>query len=412
MISKIKKGIVSIAEVVHLKLFQHEMSDQMIIFLRHLSWSVAGGISASAIMMIFNIYAGRLMGPEEFGKFSLISTISQIFIIPMLFGLDVSNLVAISKNKDISDRKRIISSTMYFVLFSSILLTIIFIFSLNYLNLRFSLGKSFFVIAFVYSILIGCKTFLDSIIRGLHLFKYQFLGKIAEIIFLGIIFYFTFILGNRHDYYFFAISLISGFIVLSAVYLKKIIPFITRFDFSSLIKQLSLGRVIFFGTALTVSFNSIDKLIIVKYLTFADLGIYSAYYLVSVNLIAQLTQMFVNVFLPSISGINYRIVVNKIDRLFALSSFPLIILMIGVILLVISLFGSKYIINLNLVFSFSILSVLYAYLTINVNIIISISKEIYRSYVILQTLINILHLLAYGLLIILKVFKYFYISPG
>jgi len=74
MISKIKKGIVSIAEVVHLKLFQHEMSDQMIIFLRHLSWSVAGGISASAIMMIFNIYAGRLMGPEEFGKFSLINS--------------------------------------------------------------------------------------------------------------------------------------------------------------------------------------------------------------------------------------------------------------------------------------------------------------------------------------------------
>ncbi|MFZ3069235.1 MAG: lipopolysaccharide biosynthesis protein [Microgenomates group bacterium] len=399
MISTIKKGIVAVAEILHLKLFQHEMSDQMRKFLRHLSWSVAGGITASAIMMIINIYAGRLMGPEEFGKYSLITTIAQILIVPMLFGLDVSSLISISKNNDITDRKKIISSSIFFVFLSSILLTIIFIFSLNYLNLRFSLGKSFFVIAFIYSLLVGYKAFLDSIIRGLHLFRYQFFGKITEILILGIIFYFTFVLGNRHDYYFFVISLIFGFLVLLAIYFKKIIPYITHFDFSSLLKQLSLGRIIFIGTVLAVGFNSIDKLIIVKYLTFTDLGIYSAYYMVSVNLMAQLTQMFINVFLPSISGINYRVVVKKIDRLFLICSLPLIILMIGVILVAISLFGAKYSINLNLVLSFSILSALYVYLSINGNILVSISKEIYRHFVLLQTLINIFHILAYGLLI-------------
>ena len=400
MISTVKKGIVAVAEILHLKLFQHEMSDQMRKFLRHLSWSILGGISASAVMMAVNIIAGRLMGPDEYGKYSLLLTLAQMIIIPMLFGLDVSTVIAISKSEGIQEKKSNISSSLYFVIVSGLILSILFIISSPYLSRWSSMGMTFYNTVFIFAIVTGLKNILDSFIRGLHLFKYQFYGKIGEVVFVSLSFFLFFGLEKKHDYFNYILSLGVGIFFLIVYYLKRILPYLSSFDVESLKKQLSLAKILVIGTVLGIGFNSIDKLIVAKYLSLVDLGIYSAYYMVSINLVAQLIQMFINVFLPSISGIDNDNFVKKIDKVYSLGFLPVFISLVGIIFVAIKLFGDKYGLNFGLVISFSLLSTLQIYLTINSTIITAISKETYKRYLLYLNSVNFIHIIVYILMIV------------
>lgn len=399
MILIIKKKLISTLEFIHLKLFGHEMSDVMRIFLGHLSWSIMGGIFASAIMMLINILAGRLMGPDEYGRYNLLITLSQLLVIPILFGLDTSSVIAISASKNIKDKNINITSTLYFVLFTLSISTILSVVIFPSITKNFPIGKTFLLITIIYALLSGLRVILESIIRGLHLFKTQFYAKIFEILIITLTFILFFIIKNNHNFFYYTISLISGLIFALFFYSKKIFPHISYFSFSVLKKQILLGKIILIGTILGVGFNSVDKIIIAKYLNLTELGIYSAYFTISVNLIAQLTQMFINVFLPVVSGINNNTFIKKIDRLYLISFVPILISLFGIILLAISLFGNKYGINFGYIASFSLLSTLQIYLTINSTILTTISKDIYKKFIYLLNLINFFHLITYAVLI-------------
>lgn len=402
MISIIKKGIVSLVNAIHLKLFQHEMSDEMSKFLRHLSWSVIGGITASAVMMAVNIFAGRLMGPEEYGKYSLLLAMSQIIMIPLLFGFDVTSVIAISSSKDDKEKRENISSVLFFVLISSLIFLVIFIVISPFLLSKFSLGLTFFSITVFFAIVSGIKSILDSIVRGLHLFKYQFFGKMFEVALVVLLFLLFFGIAGKRDYIFYIVCLGAGIVLISVYFLKRIARYISAFKFSSLKKLLSFARILFIASLLGMAFNSVDKLIVAKYLSFTELGIYSAYFMMSVNLVAQLTQMFINVLLPTISGVNNGLFVKKIDKVYSIGFLPIFISLLGIIFVAIKLFGDKYGVNLGFIVSFAFLSTLQIYLTINSTIITSISKEVYKKYVIYLNIVNLAHLIFYVLMISLK----------
>jgi O-antigen/teichoic acid export membrane protein len=70
-----------------------------------------------------NIIAGRLLGPEEYGKYSLVFLISQIFLIPMIFGMDMAISRVISKEafQNVENIRKNISSAFWFVFFISML---------------------------------------------------------------------------------------------------------------------------------------------------------------------------------------------------------------------------------------------------------------------------------------------------
>ena len=108
----IKQRLFQIAEIIHLRVFGHAMSDEMRKFLGNLSWSFFGGIIAAGATFTVNIVAGRLLGPEEYGKYSLVFLISQIFLIPMIFGMDTAIARTISKevSQDVESIRKNISS--------------------------------------------------------------------------------------------------------------------------------------------------------------------------------------------------------------------------------------------------------------------------------------------------------------
>lgn len=402
MVNILKSKFLAFVDFLHLKIFGHQIGDNMKTFLGHLSWSFSGGIITSIIMMVINILGGRLMGPNEYGKYNLLITLSQFIMIPILFGLDTSSIIAISNSKKNQEKKDNISSTLYFVLFSSLLLSVLYIVFFKYISNKFSIETTFLSITFIFAILTGLKTIFESFIKGLHLFRYQFYGRIIEIFTVCLFFLLFFIFENKHNYFFYVLSLTTGIIILIIYYFKKTKHFLTDFNLEFLKKQISLGKFLLLGTILGICFNSIDKLIIAKYLSLTELGIYGAYFTVSVNLVGQLTQMFINVFLPSISNINDSFFIKKIDRLYLLFFTPILIGIMGIVFLAITLFGDKYGINYGFIISFSLLSTLQIYLSINSNIIITISKKTYKKYLFFNNFVNLIHLIIYGLVLYLQ----------
>ena len=67
------------------------------------------------------------------------------------------------------------------------------------------------------------------------------------------------------------------------------------------------------------------------------------------------------------------------------------------------LFGEKYGVNLNYVLSFGILATLQIILTINASTITAISKKLFKKYIAYSTAINTVHIVAYGVIIYLKI---------
>ncbi len=404
--SVLQDKISILIEKIHLRVFGNEMGEEMRTFLSHLSWSFVGGGIASSVMMVVNIAVGRLIGPTEFGKYSLVLTLSQIFLIPILFSLDTVSTRYIAENTDRQKIKQHISSAFYFVLASVIFLTTFSFFVLKDVSVFFNIDLTLLSVAVFLAVALAIKAILDSIIKGLHLFKTQFLVRILEA--FSVLFFFSLLflfLGFKTYVYYVSCLVLASFIAI-LFYLKIVFSYLGSFSGEALRKQLSYGKIIFAGAVLIILFNSLDKFIILKYLGVRELGIYSAYFMASINMIAQLTQMFVNVFFPSIAKVPQRPILLKLERLFKILFAPTALIISCIIFMIMSFFGKDYGINIQYIFGFSLIATLQIILIIYYSVFAASPKEIYIKYILRFNAVNFLHVLAYCFLIYMEIVSF------
>ncbi|MCA9388668.1 hypothetical protein KC644_02790, partial [Candidatus Berkelbacteria bacterium] len=57
-------------------------------FITNLGWVSFGTIVAMILLFLANLFAARWLGPDEYGRFSLVTAFSQLLILPMLIGLE------------------------------------------------------------------------------------------------------------------------------------------------------------------------------------------------------------------------------------------------------------------------------------------------------------------------------------
>src|SRR5437660_481355 len=96
-------------------IFREEMSEAVKLFFKNISYITLGTIISALLSFIFNILAGRILGPVEYGKFALVSSIALFLYIPMLPGLNTALVKYVSEKNDFHKQSKIIS-TAYMVL--------------------------------------------------------------------------------------------------------------------------------------------------------------------------------------------------------------------------------------------------------------------------------------------------------
>lgn len=363
MISSIKLKLISIAEIAHLRIFGHEMGEEMRKFLGHLSWSFFGGMIAAGMLLILNILAGRWLGPVEYGKYGLVVAISAIFIIPMTLGIDTAITYFVSKSKTAFEKKEIVASSLWLVgLFIAAVVLIASFFS-QFLASIFNAQKEIIEVAIFFSIFLAMRNILDAVIKGLHLFKFQSIIRIAEALIVIVSFYIFFETYGRFGFRSYVFAILAGYVFTISAILwtarKKI-----SFDSKYTKKILSYGMFAIVGSLFGIMTNSFDKILINKYIGQEQLGIYNAYATASFLLVTQIMTLFINVFFPYLSSIkDDGSILKKLNRLARIFCIPVFLILSFIIWFIILSFGKAYGLDWILLGEFSFFGVITMYFT-------------------------------------------------
>ncbi|MFA6423051.1 MAG: oligosaccharide flippase family protein [Patescibacteria group bacterium] len=383
-----KKKLFFVIEKIHQKIFGHEMSKEMKNFLHGLSWSVVSGIIIMPIILLVNTLAGRLMGPTEYGKYNLLLIINQFLIIFIFFGLDTTIVKYISKATSFKSKKMIISTISIFNII--ILLVVMFFISLIYLyqiNLpnNYSL---FMIILGIYTFSISIKSLFDLINRGLENFRRQSLAKIVETIVVLLSFLLLFVFLKKPSYINLIFIFCLGAFAASFYNFSYLFKYFGKGNNKILISQLHEGKFFFISSLLMIMYLSADKLIIGKYLGIKTLGIYSAYYFASFNFFSLIIALITNVFFPISARLKNKGFTKKIDRLMVFGFVPLILFSSIATLILLKIFGREYPINILYIIGFSIYCSLFFFLSLYNTVILDVSKNQYKKYLLITAVIN------------------------
>jgi O-antigen/teichoic acid export membrane protein len=374
-----KEKLIHIIEIVHLRFFGHKMSEKMRSFLGNLSWSFFGGITAGVLFFISTVIAGRFLGPEEFGKYNIVIMISQLLLIPMLLGMDITSTRFISRITDKKKQSKYISTALSVVGISIFITGGVFLLLHNTIIHYAHLDNDMMPIIIVVSVIMASKMLFDGYMRGLRLFEYQAIVRMIEAVVVFFVLIISLFLMQEYKYNIYVISIIIGAGLVSILYFVRIKQYINiKFDINILKQLFGYGKFVIIGSIFGVVLMLGDKFLINTYLGSEELGIYMAYYTVSISLVMQLTAIIINVFFPDIAGVDDKVsVMKKIEKMMLIGFIPLTLILGLFIFLFVHLFGQEYPVVFSLIFLFAILSALQFFVPFFASIVNVHSRQTY-----------------------------------
>ena len=217
--------------------------------------------------------------------------------------------------------------------------------------------------------------------RGLNLFTSQALSKIGESTLVLLALIVLLFLFKNNSYLIYVFSLFFGTIGLIFFYFNKIKKYLSfrHVGKDALKKVVSYSKYGLVGGVIGIILQSLDKVYVNKLIGSHELGIYMAYYTISIILISQLIQIFVNVFFPSVSKTkDKRNILNKINSLFKRGFVIVVIASTVLIRILLSLFGPEYPIVWDWIIMLSLYGTINFFVSMYGWLLVSISEKGYK----------------------------------
>jgi len=292
--------------------FHEEMSADVQTFLKNVLYVSIGSIISAVFVIIFTILGGRILGPVEYGKFSLIQTVASFLLIPMLLGFATAMLKYSSEKNDFQRQSAIIITTSTLVLLLTTVCIFIFIIFTPWLSKLFAIPPEFFHLAIIFAGIWVFYTIVTSALRGLNMMKEY---SIFQIVYGSILLlsFFIFIIDKRLTFGTMLYSMLITYFICTLTIIVMNMHKFTRWNFErSLVGLLSKYALIscIGGISATLYFN-VDTIMISRYLNIKDVGIYNAYTTISIGGACLLFSMFIAVFFPTISRYEKKGIIFK-----------------------------------------------------------------------------------------------------
>jgi len=403
----IKQKLFLAVEIVHLRIFGHEIGGEMILFLKNLNYTFVATIIVGILIYTLNILAGRWLSIEDYGRYQLILSMSFFLIIPLLMGLTTSSIHAIAKNYD---PKEVVSSVLLLVVhFSLVFILLMFLFSKELASL-FGVDNYVMVTAIVYSAFFSLYSIFRSFLQGF--LKFQKIAIFETIyaastfcLFLMIISFF-----GIKDFRLPIIAFDFGYLIFGILCVPFLWNYFSVAAFSRKTSKILLqnGFVMVAASVSGFLLGNIDKFIINRTIDIKAVAIYSAYFYSAGIFMNIFLQTFITVFFPSITQVidfHKKTIDKKINKLFVFS-WPFLVLF-SFLFMSISfyLFGEKYNFNYLLAALFSIYVSLQFFISIKQWLLASFNEKgmVYSTYsTVVASLVNIVMVyfftLYYGLM--------------
>ena len=337
------------------RILHEKMSNDVKKFVKNISYVGIGTIIATIFSFTYNILAGRILGPSGYGEFTLVQSIAMFLIIPMLLGFDTAMVKYTSENGDLKRQRSIISVTYIFVfIFMVVSISIYYLFSSQIAKI-FSVPIEFFYLSVIFATLYSFYMLTTDTLRGLHeMKKYAMLRPIYSIILL--LTFLVFISINIVSFKSMVFSMYIAYGVTGGIILAFIRKYI-RFELDKTwINRLSRYSILAIVGGLTfVFYTNIDKILINKYMTISDVGLYKAYSYSFLTFLSLCLGIFITVFFPVASkSKNKDIIFRRVNKFIPFLIIFGLPVMIGSGIVILMLFGTEYTFNLSLALLFGI----------------------------------------------------------
>lgn len=344
----VKKNAIFLLDFIHSKIFGHAMGVEMKKFLANLGITAISIVFSGVVMLLVNIFAGRFMGPEEYGKYQLVYSIANIFIIFALLGINISVArINFAQEKEKNEKLKIIGTSFWFVTLNSLVLSLLFYYFRNFFE-RFNISETVIIFSIILSIGLVYYNLIRGYFQAEH--KFGFIAKSEIINYLVVIISFLvliFLGGKEFKYIVYPLAL--GCLAFSLVGIYKIKSYLFGFEYTALKKLIEYGFLSFLITTSGLIISSFNRIILNYFLGERDLGVYAAYFLSSTILVMFIVRVFSLVFFPTVAKVEnaqqLKSISNKIIVLEKYFIIPIIMVNLIVIYIFIRLYGSKFDLN-------------------------------------------------------------------
>jgi len=373
----IKQKLFLAVEIVHLRIFGHEMGEEMRKFLGNLGISFFGGTISSLLLLAVSVLAGRFLGPADYGKYALYVALYSFLTIFLSFGLETT-IVRLAANADKERRRRILSTYAIFFFANSIFWSFVFLVFSDLISKFFGLPTVFIVFALLFSMTNALAVTIENYLKLLNQFIFVNVVRVFQGIFLlfSIIALYFLFEGVFSLGWFVALNVFALILVLIVFLFETRSYFTLVFDKGILKELLSFSSVIFLGVISGYLIQNGTSILIDKFIGSRELGFYSAYYTLSALATGQFIVLFSAVYFPAVAQAGDKsAIARKIDRIFPALGIGWFILSALVIFFGMKLYGREYSIDYMIVLFFSAYSLFNLYGSLFGFIVISGGKQ-------------------------------------
>jgi len=366
--NSLKTLLPALTNTIHIKIFGHTMGKKMQNFIENIGWMGSGTLGVIIFSFITNLLAGRLLGPSEYGKYSLILSLGQILSIPMILGISTASVNQISATKTNHSKISHAKNTIFLSLVFTAVTILIYALIHSQISHILNVDNQILIFIIIYSSLLSFKTISESITRGFHQFRFLSFLEITNSFFVLFSFVFFLIFNKETTYKSIIIPVYVGFISYIILFSNKIYKkiYYTKINKKIINKIINYGKFATIGGISGVAIGNVDKLFINKYMTFTDIGLYSVYLSASSFISTYISQIFIQVFFPTISAItNKTIIIKKVIKIAYITFIPITLINISSTIFILTLFGKQY----QKIWSYIILFSLYSTINIFSNVL-------------------------------------------
>jgi O-antigen/teichoic acid export membrane protein len=300
-------------------------------------------------MFGINIFIGRLLGPEEYGKYNATLSLATAISVFIVAGMDVSSIRFIADKKYSKFKKNIFTTTLTVVVLNLFFVAILFLmigFSIQEMLFKTNTTREYWpvVIVLFFAGAISLKTVFNGFLRAFQQIKEQSVLKFLDAIMVAVLIVIFFILMKKRENVFYVWSVIGGGIFFSSGAFMLLRGYFGRLNFK-LFKKIFLiyNRFVLVSTFMG-ALLFLDKFLIGKFIGMRELGIYSAYYTASHGVISELSGILMNVLWPSVIENKNHLseIVKKTNKIFIIFFIPIILTIIGITTLFFSFYGQNF----------------------------------------------------------------------
>lgn len=336
-----------IVERNHRRIFSAPPSKEMLAFVDNIGIFSLGAFFSGVFLFIFNLLAGRLLGPSLYGQFQISLSYGGLFAIPMAMGINLALVRFVAPEKDPAKQQILFSSAAVLVGALTLSLSLVLLLFSRPFSAMLNISHPIYVLSIGIAIASSLFSIPKGMIYSLHKFRLgSFVEMLTGFLNLGIFLLLYIRFSNTANTPIIArITATAVITLLLMYYLRRFVrPIISR-SIAKLFFQYGIFSMM--NVVILFLLANIDRILLNWYRDLPTVGVYTAYMSAATFGSSAFLQIFNTVFFPTMSRQKEKKVV--LDKMLILAKKFGFLAFIGSMIaipVILKLFGSEYSINL------------------------------------------------------------------